>query len=156
MSGPRRPASLDRPISITAVVDCVGCLADRSLRGNLYLYDTNRSGGSTGLGTEELMTRVRRGDSLVWTVLPLECEAYVDIAGILIDKAVCEPDRRVYPGTDVSYWVGTVKRDNLGVVPYRIAFTVGTRTDPMLTLRSPALVEGVPGTGPTARREEER
>lgn len=135
-------SQLSRPISITAVVDCVGCLADGSLRDNLYLYDTNRPAGSTGLGTEELRTRVRPGDRLVWTVLPLECEAYVAIAAILIDAAVCRPERRVYPGTDVAYWIGTVTGNGsgAGVVPYRIAFTVGTRTEPMVSEATPALM----------------
>ncbi len=43
-------ATATRPVTITAVVDCPGILASRSTRGNLYLYDTNKAGGSTGLG----------------------------------------------------------------------------------------------------------
>src|SRR5262245_48055164 len=98
------------PISITAVVDVVGALATRSLHGNLYLLDTNRTGGSTDLGTEELKTRVQGGDQILWTVLPLECEAYASIDGIVIDKEVCEPEQKMYPGTDISYWAGTIKK----------------------------------------------
>jgi hypothetical protein len=108
------------------------------------MYDTNKAGGSTGIGTEELRTKVKGGDQLLWTVLALECEAYVSIDGIVIDKEVCEPERKVYPGTDVSYWIGTVKKDDIGVTPYQIKFKVGTKTDPMITPMSPLLVgEGV-------------
>ena len=51
-----------RPVTITAVVDSPGILASRSTHGNLYLYDTNKASGSTGLGTEELRTPVKKGD----------------------------------------------------------------------------------------------
>lgn len=129
-----------RTISIAAVVDCVGSLATGSLSGNLYLYDTNKAGGSTGHGTEDLQTRVKQGDQLLWTAFGLECETYLRIADISIDEEVCEPRRHVYPGTDVSYWVATVKRDAIGTVPYQIAYTVGARREPMLGPRSSALI----------------
>ncbi|MEV3855562.1 hypothetical protein AB0J38_14680 [Streptomyces sp. NPDC050095] len=138
---PRQPRETvtKRPIMITAVLDCVGALASGSVQGHLYLYDTNKAGGSAGLGTEELRTQVRRGDQLLWNVLALECEAYVAIDGIDIDPDVCEPVRKVYPGTDVAYWIGTVKRDAPQGVGYRIAFKVGTRTEPIVTTAMPAL-----------------
>ncbi|MFI6300017.1 hypothetical protein ACIBEJ_51080 [Nonomuraea sp. NPDC050790] len=137
---PRDNGSSRPPISITAVVDAVGALAADSMHGHLYLYDTNKGGGSTGFGTEELRTSVRRGDRLVWNVLALECEAYVGIAGILIDAEVCEPERRVYPGTDVAYWIATVKKDEIDTVPYQIDFLLGTRAQPIRTTLSPILV----------------
>lgn len=132
-----------RPISIMAVLDCVGALASQSTHGHLYLYDTNRAGGSSRFGTEELRTKVRAGDQLLWSVAALECEAYVAIDDIVIDKAVCEPVRKVYPGTDISYWIGTVKKtDAAGAfeVPYTIAFRVGTQTEPVTSALSPVLV----------------
>ncbi|MFF4184180.1 hypothetical protein ACFYZ9_13400 [Streptomyces sp. NPDC001691] len=134
------PVGTKRPISITAVVDCVGALASHSVHGHLYLYDTNKAGGSTGFGTEELRTKVRRGDQLLWNVLALECEAFVSIDGIVIDREVIEPERKIYPGTDVAYWIGTVKKDAVVPVPYQIRFRVGTSTDPITTTLSPALI----------------
>lgn len=136
----RKTTTSRRPVSITAVVDAVGALAQESLQGNLYMYDTNKTEGSTGFGTGELRTRVQSGDQLVWSVLALECEAFVAIDEILIDKAVCEPERKVYPGTDVAYWIGTVKKHDVGVVPYQISFRLGTRDEPMTTNLPPALV----------------
>lgn len=129
-----------RPISITAVVDCVGVLATGGMSGQLYMYDTNKTAGSTGFGTEELHTRVSRGDRLLWNCLARECEAYVAIEAVEIDSAVCEPVRKVYPGTDVSYWTATVKKDAVGSVPCRLRFLVGTRTEPVPTVLAPTLV----------------
>ncbi|WP_175412048.1 hypothetical protein [Streptomyces sp. TRM64462] len=135
-----RATAAKRPISVTAVVDCVGALASRATSGHLYLYDTNKAGGSSGQGTEALRTRVKAGDELIWTCLALECEAYVAIDGIDIDPDICEPERRVFPGTDVVYWTGTVKKDAESPVPYRIDFRLGTRDEPVPTAVSPVLV----------------
>ncbi|MFE7595112.1 hypothetical protein ACFU6K_37500 [Kitasatospora sp. NPDC057512] len=137
---PRLKTTPKRPISITAVVDCVGMLASQSTHGHLYLYDTNKAGGSADFGTEELRTKVKAGDQLLWNVLALECEAYVAIDGIEIDHEVCEPVRKVYPGTDVAYWTGTVKKDAASPVPYRIRFRLGTQVEPIITTVSPVLV----------------
>ncbi|MFD0415041.1 hypothetical protein [Streptomyces sp. NPDC127108] len=136
----RESAPGKRPISITAVVDCVGALATGSVHGNLYLYDTNKAGGSTGLGTEELRTRVRRGDQILWSVLVLECEAYAAIDEVLIDPDVCEPVRKVYPGTDIAYWIGTVKKDDVQDLSYQIRFKFGSRDEPITSTLSPSLV----------------
>lgn len=131
------------PIAISAVVDVVGALATGSLSGNLYLLDTNRAHGSSGAGTENLRTVVRKGDQLIWTVLPLEAEAYAGIENITIDKEVCEPEKKTYPGTDISFWTGTIKKDVLGT-PYDIEFKLGRRAEAMTTPVSPVLV-GTPG-----------
>ena len=135
------------PIAISAVVDVVAALASGTLSGSLYLLDTNRANGSTGIGTEQLRTVVREGDQLVWTVMPLECEAYVSIDGIAIDREVCDPERQVYPGTDISYWIGTVKTD-VALAPYTITFGVGPGVKPMTTPSTPFLV----GAGTTRGR----
>ncbi|KUL57592.1 MULTISPECIES: hypothetical protein [unclassified Streptomyces] len=135
-----RETAAKRPISITAVVDAVGALAAGDTQGHLYMYDTNRAGGSTGFGTEELRTRANRGDVLLWNCLALECEAYVSIENIVIDPEVCEPVRKVYPGTDVSYWTGTVKKTGPEPVAYRIAFKLGTRDEPITATLSSSLV----------------
>jgi hypothetical protein len=129
-----------RPTSITAVVDCPGALASGSLHGNLYLYDTKRAEGSAGFGTEELRTRVRKGDQLLWNVIALECETYVSIDGIVIDEQVCVPEKRVYPGTDISFWFATIQKEIPESVPYQIRFLLGSRTTPITTTVSPALI----------------
>ena len=138
-TAPHQPPNNSRPISITAVVDCVGALAAGSLSGHLYLYDTNKSAGSSGHGTERLLTRAPRGSRLIWNALALECEAYVAIDSIAIDAEVCEPERRLYPGSDIAYWIGTVKSDLAGPVDYGIAFRLGTGPVPLGTAVNPAL-----------------
>ena len=151
---PERSTTATRPVSITAVVDPVAALASGTLRGNLYLCDTNKSEGSTGLGTESLRTRVRKGDQLLWNVIPLECETFTAIAGILIDEQVCEPEQKVYPGTDIAYWSATVKQDIAEPVPYRIQFRLGTRTDLITTEVPPALVGRSTGPGAAGSAKE--
>ena len=145
-------ADQTQPVAISAVVDVVGALAASSLWGNLYLLDTNRQNGSTGVGTEQLRTAVRKGDHLVWSVLPLECESYVAIDGIEIDTSVCDPQRNTYPGTDISFWLATVKKD-VDVLPYHIKFRLGTRTSPMTTASTPFLVGATPPADPTEPKE---
>ena len=131
----------NRTITITAVVDTVGALATEALSGNFYLLDTNRSQGSTGLGTEHLKTMVVPGDRLVWTTLALECEAYVAIDEIHIDPEFCEPKKEFHPSSDISYWVATVKKISVAL-PYQISFRLGTRLMPMTTDATPALIRG--------------
>ncbi|MEU4996229.1 hypothetical protein [Streptomyces sp. NPDC021622] len=136
----RREAVAKRPISITAVVDAVGALAGGNLQGHLYMYDTNKAAGSTGFASGELQTKAQRGDQLLWNCLALECEAYVAIDGIIIDSEFCEPERKVYPGTDVAYWTGTVKKTAAGPIPYQIKFKLGTRDEPITTTQASAIV----------------
>ncbi len=139
---PSAPGALTtRPVTISAVVDCPGILAGRSTAGNLYLYDTNKAEGSTGLGTEDLRTRVRKGDQIIWNVIVLECETYVSIDGIDIDARFAVPEKKVYPSTDISYWTATVLEDiPEATVPYQIKFLVGTVAEPITTTMTSALV----------------
>lgn len=125
--------------TISSVIDVVGALATDSLKGQVYFMDTNKPNGSTGQGTEELKTVVSEGDRLVWTVTFLECEAYAAIEEIIIDKEYCEPKKEIYEGTDVSYWVGTVKKD-VTILPYNLKFLLGTRAESMPTATSLFLI----------------
>ncbi|MFC4907776.1 hypothetical protein [Actinomadura gamaensis] len=135
-----------RPVTITAVVDPVAALASGRLDENLYLYDTNRTSGSTGFGTPGLRTRVRKGDTLLWNVVPLECETYVSIADVEIARDVAEPERRVYPGTDIVFWTATVRRDLTEPVSYRLSFLLGTVDKPFVPDAAAHLV-GAMGDG---------
>ncbi|MEV4095849.1 hypothetical protein [Streptosporangium saharense] len=132
----RRPA---RPVTITAVVDPVAALASENLDDNLYLYDTNRADGSTGFGTPELRSLVRKGDTLLWNVIPLECETYVSLTGIEIDPQIAEPTQKVYPGTDIVFWTAEVKQDITEPVPYRLSFLLGTVSTPFSPTARPVL-----------------
>lgn len=139
-----------RPVTITAVVDPVAALASENLDDNLYLYDTNRAAGSTGFGTPALHSRVRKGDTLLWNVIPLECETYVALTDIEIDPRIAEPTRKVYPGTDIAFWTAEVKQDLTEPVPYRLSFLLGTVSTPFTPTARPALA------GPAAEGKEGR
>lgn len=121
-----------KTITIATVIDVVGALATDSLVGQVYFMDTEKASGSTGHGTESLKTMVSQEDVLVWTVIFLECEAYAAIDQIIIDNDYCEPEKKVYEGTDVSYWTAKVKK-NVQSIPYTIKFKVGTRAEPIST-----------------------
>jgi len=122
-----------KTITIASVIDVVGALATDSLDGQVYFMDTNKTEGSTGQGTDILRTVVSDGYRLVWTVIFLECEAYAAIDEIIIDPEYCEVEKKVYEGTDVSYWVGTVKKSITSPVPYTVKFKVGTRDESIPT-----------------------
>ncbi|MBO2445951.1 hypothetical protein J4573_02505 [Actinomadura barringtoniae] len=142
----KNPVAAGRPVTITAVVDPVAALAAWDLTGSVYMYDTNRTEGSTGFGTEELRTKVRQGERLLWNVIPLECETFVAIYGIDIDERFCEPRMQTYPGTDITFWTATVKQDITEPVRYRLQFLLGTVTKPFATEAYQALVDrGAPG-----------
>lgn len=128
-----------RTISVVTLVDVAGALASGTLSNNLYLMDNNKTNGSSDEGTEILKTRVRAGDQLLWTTVSLEPEAYASITGILIDSDYCEPEQRSYAGSDVTYWIGKVKK-NLDLVPYKLEIKVGTQNKAMVTVSSPSLV----------------
>lgn len=132
-------ATKGKTITIASVVDVIGVLATDSFDGQIYFVDNNKTNGSTGQGTEELKTMVSKGDRLVWIVGPLECEVYAAIDDIVIDKQYCEPEKKTYEGTDISFWSGIVKQD-LTVVPYTIKYKVGTRDEAIATNTSIYLV----------------
>jgi hypothetical protein len=104
------------------------------------MYDTNKTSGSTGFGTEELRTPVKKGDQLLWNVHVLECETYVSIEGIEIDEHIAVPEKKVYPSTDITYWTATVLKDIPEAVPYQIRFLLGTLTEPITADVPSALV----------------
>jgi len=134
-----KPKTNARTITITPIIDIVGALADGTLSKNLYLLDNNKANGSSGEGTETLKTMVEEGDQLIWSIMSLEPEAFASITDIVIDSAYCEPQQRTYPGSDVVYWFGQVKK-NLKTTPYSLKIKVGNRDEELLTSSTPCLV----------------
>ena len=116
----------NKTITIVSVIDVVSALADGSLNKNIYLLDNNKAGGSTGEGTDVLFSKAKQGDTLVWSVMPIEPEVYVGITDILIDKEYCDAEKKLYEGTDISYWTGTIKKE-ITNLQYQVKYKVGTR-----------------------------
>lgn len=130
-----------KTISIVSIVDVVGTLSEESLAGNLYMMDDNKANGSTDQGTEFLKTKVKEGDTLVWVVQALECEAYVSISGIIIDEKYCEPEQKTYEGTDITYWIGRVKTGvKNSTVPYKLKFKLGSRAEEKSSVCTPFII----------------
>ena len=130
-------------IAIVSVVDVVGALAANDLTGSFYLFDDNKSRGSLDEGTESLKTKVAKGDQVVWTSLPLECEAYVSISSVEIDKRYkdyCDVRKDVYPGTNVVYWLGEIRKELDGPIPYTLKFKLGSHKSDLAISSAPALI----------------
>lgn len=117
-------------VRISVVVDVVGALATGVLDDAVWLVDSNKRGGSTFEGTSRLKTTVKKGDDLLWTAMSLEIEAFAAIEEIEIDAAYCKIVRGFYPGTDIPFWRGQVKKDpGNSVIPYNLVFRLGSRVE---------------------------
>jgi hypothetical protein len=127
-------------ITILCLLDVVGALSEQTLTTNLYLFDNNKANGSSGEGTGQLKTKVKAGDTLIWTIVALEPESYAAISAITIDPAVCTPVQRMYPESDVSYWEALVLKV-VPETPYRITFEIGTKKQPLETEITPTLID---------------
>ena len=134
-------------IAIVSVVDVVSALAADTVAGSFYMVDNNKTGGSKDEGTEILKTRVRKGDQVVWISIPLECEAFVSITAIEIDKKFreyCDLKKGVYPDTNVVYWLGDIKKELDVAIPYNLKFRLGSHQSDMATTSSPSLIGETP------------
>jgi len=105
----------NKAITISVITDAMGILSDDSVEGNVYLFDNNRIGGSTGEGTSSLQCRVDCGNEketvtskLLWNITNLCPDVRVDLVGVTISGDVIEVEKRLYDDTDIAYWVGTV------------------------------------------------
>ena len=129
-------------INVKTIIDVAGALEDNTLKGNYYLYDDNRRGGSLHQGTQKLATAVKKGDQIVWTVTSMECEAYADITAISLPSDICEVKRYTYEGTAIAYWLGTVK-EAVDTLHYSITLNVGAPSFTMTSDNGPRLIKGV-------------
>jgi hypothetical protein len=129
-------------INVKSIIDVVGALEDNTLSGNFYLYDDNRRGGSLHHGTHKLATAIKKGDQIVWTVSPMECEAYADITAINLPPKICEVKLYTYEGTAIAYWLGTMK-EAVDDLPYSITLNVGNHSFSMTCDDGPRLIKSV-------------
>lgn len=129
-------------VNIRIIMDPANALETGSLAGNLWMVDDNRLSGSFNEGTRQLATAVAPGDQIVWTVLPIECETHVALHDIDIDPKICDVQQKFYPGTQVAYWVGTVKA-HVGELPYGLVFEMGSRTRLMSNDNATRLVDTI-------------
>jgi hypothetical protein len=59
-------------VDVLIVVDVEGALASQNLQNNVYLIDTNKFMGSYNEGGAELYTKVSNGQTVTWSVAPVD------------------------------------------------------------------------------------
>ncbi|MBK5924888.1 hypothetical protein CCR90_14165 [Rhodovulum sulfidophilum] len=137
-------ANAKRVITVIGLVDVVGALAEDALGRDLYLFDDNKAGGSSGHGTSCLRTCADAEDLVVWEVMPLECEAFARIDDVLIDDKYApyiDLESGVYDPSSVVYWAARILKPLPPEgVPYRLAFRMGSRPEPLIAEVSSLLV----------------
>jgi hypothetical protein len=124
-----------KAVTAVGLVDVVGALAAGSLADSLYLFDNNRSEGSTGNGMGSLTTPVGEGDLLVWVLMALECEAFARIHDIRIDARYADYialDCDVFTETAVVYWTIHILKPLPEPVPYWLVFHLGSAPESLV------------------------
>jgi hypothetical protein len=82
--------------TIIIVVDAAGTLSEGSLDGNIYLFDNKNPVG--------------KGDTVLWNIMTLSPETFIQISKINANKAYMDVRRHVYADSDIVYWTGTIKQ----------------------------------------------
>lgn len=67
-------------VNVLTAVDVEGALTSNNLGANVYMVDTNKYAGSGAEGTSELQTKLNIGDTIVWTVAPIDPGTNVTIS----------------------------------------------------------------------------
>ena len=66
-------------VNVLMMVDVEGALSSGNLQNNIYLVDTNKYLGSGAEGQAELVTNLHIGDTIVWSVAPIDPGTTVSI-----------------------------------------------------------------------------
>ena len=81
-------------VNVLMMVDVEGALSSGNLNANIYLVDTNKYLGSGSEGQTELVTKLNTGDTIVWSVAPIDPGLDVSIAsfsGVAINDKYISP-----------------------------------------------------------------
>lgn len=140
-------------VSIRMIIDPATALEAGTPHGSLFMFDNRRRAGSLGQRTDHLQTAVAPNDIITWVLLPIECEVYVELEEINIDKEFCEVSSHYYPGTNVRYWTGKVKKA-VGDLPYSMTFKVGRRHILMSTDSTARLIDAAKNTSVAGQAKE--
>ena len=88
----------------------------------------------------------------------ISIEAFVGITGIEIDKKFreyCDLKKGVYPGPNVVYWRGDIKKELDVAIPYNLKFKLGSYQGDMATTSSPSLIGEAPAPAVAAAAKTE-
>lgn len=129
---PQQPKSAPRTIYISSALDVMEALIKNGVDDSIYMFDNNKTGGSTGLGTNELHTVVNPGDVIVWMISGLEVETFTDIHQIT-GPAVSGLGIHQAEQYGTKYWTCTIDKGARGRYEYTMEiqveskfFTLGT------------------------------
>lgn len=106
-------------IEVLIVVDAADAVSHGDLQNNVYLVDTDKYLGSSGEGTNELITECEEGQTIRWRVEPISEDNKVSItqfSGEIINEHVCQPAPKG------NIWEGRV--DTQGKRPRRYQYSV--------------------------------
>lgn len=68
-------------VNVLVAVDVEGALSTGDLGANVYMVDTNKYAGSGSEGTSELKTVLNIGDTIAWSVAPIDPGTNATIQG---------------------------------------------------------------------------
>ena len=113
-------------INILIAVDVTGALAAGTLQGCVYLVDTNKYLGSWQEGQSTLNTVCQDGQTLTWSVTPIEPGSAIVIAGFsgqAVDQRICIPTQDPFLGNTV--WNGRVETQGaFASYPYSVTLSM--------------------------------
>lgn len=110
-----------RDVVVKLYIDVLDVLQSGRIEGALFGFDNGGADGSHGFGTDHLATAVAQGETVVWAVNSLECEAYVNLEEIeLPDWMEVEHVR----ANDHDYWLARVVGEP-SAASYALTFAIG-------------------------------
>jgi hypothetical protein len=90
-------------VCVLIAIDVEGALSSSSLSNNLYMMDTDKFQGSSGEGTAALVTKLAIGDTIIWSVAPIDPNTNVQIKGFTgqaVDNKYIKPVQNPLSPTD--------------------------------------------------------
>lgn len=124
-------------IHINVVVDVMKALSEGTLEHNVYLMDDS-PWGSEGQGTAALRTACRPGDTLHWTVCPIDLQAgtYIEAITFGVDEMQQEQEQTA---PALKTWEGILPFLQPGDYPYRLYLRIGSGKNSLMAIDTVSL-----------------
>jgi hypothetical protein len=117
-------------LSVVTLIDVEAAMKANSLSGNIYLIDNNEWNGSSGEGTENLVTAITGTQIINWLVMGVAPYQYmptlVDIKGEAVEKGIMVPEEFTSPdlNSEGNYWSATVDALDEGKYAYTLVIAM--------------------------------
>ncbi|MBK8257150.1 MAG: hypothetical protein IPK82_31320 [Polyangiaceae bacterium] len=129
-------------VNILVAVNVTQAIATGNLGANVFMMDTNGYMGSGGEGTSELKTSCYNGDTLVWSVVPIDPNDQVSITSFSGQAIPSMVNPAQYPQFNGTVWGGRVNQAGTNVqytMSLLLAGSVHLSFDPFITAKNPTL-----------------